>query len=161
MRIHVKLKTKAMKNIITSLILLSLIVCSCEKEGDVPNYVGNWSIEQSIPFLGETDVTVNMEVNESSVESIAEMTIQGVQVPAYGTRADLVVDGKKFIMTLTSIGVGNQDGAMIWVEKGADGWEDLLTEAELTETIEADYLVVGNKLTLTMTGSVPQIYTRQ
>ena len=85
-----------------------------------------------------------------------------VQVPAYGTRADLVVDEKKFIMTLTSIGLRNETGDMIWVDKGADGWEDRLTEVDLTETIEADYLVVVNKLSLTMSGSsVPQVYTRQ
>jgi len=95
-----------MKNIIASLIFLSLIICSCEKEGDVPNYVGNWSMEQSI-------------------------------------------------------GAGNGSGTMIWVEQGAEGWEEMLTEAELTETIEADYLVVGNKLTLNMPGGVPQVYTRQ
>jgi len=50
---------------------------------------------------------------------------------------------------------------MIWVENGGEGWEDMLAEAELTEIIEADYLVVGNKLTLNMPGGVPQIYTRQ
>ena len=151
-----------MKNIIASLILFSLIICSCEKEGAVPNYVGLWSMEQSIDFMEvKTDMTINMEIKENSVESIGKMTLQEVQIPAYGTRADLVVDGKKFIMTLTSIGVGNGSGAMIWVDKGAEGWEEMLTEAELTETIEADYLIVGNKLTLNMPGGVPQIYTRQ
>lgn len=147
---------------IASLILLSLIICSCEKEDVVPNYVGLWSMEQSIDFMGvKTDVTINMEITENSVESIGEMTLQEVQIPAFGTKADLVVDGQKFIMTLTSIGADDGSGAMIWIEKGAEGWEEMLTEAELTETIEADYLIVGNKLTLNMPGGVPQIYTRQ
>ena len=150
-----------MKNFIASLILMSLFICSCEKEGDVPNYVGNWSTEQSIDFMGvKTDITINMTINESSVESIGEMTIQEVQVPAYGTRADLLVDGQTFIMTLTSIGVATS-GVMIWVEKGAQGWEEMLTQADLTETIEADYVVLGNKLTLNISGGLPQIYTRQ
>ncbi len=151
-----------MKKIIASLILLSLIICSCEKEGAVPSYVGLWSMEQSIDFMGvKTDITINMEINETHVESIGEMTLQEVQIPAYGTKADLVVEGQKFIMTLTSIGASNGSGGMIWVENGGEGWEDMLTEAELTETIEATYLIVGNKLTLNMPGGVPQIYTRQ
>ena len=151
-----------MKNIIASLILLSLIICSCEKEDAVPNYVGIWAMEHSIDFMGvKTDITINMEINESSVESIGEMTLQENQIPAYGTRADLVVDGQKFIMTITSIGTSNLSGGMIWADKGAEGWEEMLAELELTETIEADYLVLGNKLTLNMPGGVPQIYTRQ
>ena len=151
-----------MKNMIASLILLSLIICSCEKEDVVPNYVGLWSMEQSIDFMGvKTDVTINMEINESSVESIGEMTLQENQIPAYGTRADLGVDGQKFIMTITSIGTSHLSGGMIWADKGAEGWEEMLTAAELTETIEADYLIVGNKLTLNIPGGVPQIYTRQ
>ena len=151
-----------MKKIIASLIFLSLIICSCEKEGAVPNYVGLWSMDQSIDFMGvKTDITINMEIDEANVESIAEMTLQEVQIPAYGTKADLVVEGKKFIMTLTSIGASNGSGGMFWVENGGEGWEDMLTEAELTETIEATYLVVANKLTLNMEGGVPQIYTRQ
>ena len=152
-----------MKNIIASLILLSLIICSCEKEDAVPNYVGIWAMEHSIDFMGvTTDLTINMEITENSVESIADMTLQGVQIPAYGTRADLVVNGNKFVMTLTSIGAGDGSGGMIWVDKGGDTWEEMLTEAEMTETMETDFLVVVNKLTLTMSGSsVPQIYTRQ
>jgi hypothetical protein len=162
MRTDVKLKTITMKNLFASLILLSLIICSCEKDGDVPNYVGIWSMEQSIDFMGiTTDLTINMEIKENSVESIGEMTLQDVQIPAFGNRADLVVDGQKFIMTLTSIGAGDGTGGMIWVDKGGESWEEMLTDAELTESIEADYLVVGNKLTLNIEGGVPQVYTRQ
>ena len=151
-----------MKNVIASLIILSLFFCSCEKEGDVPNYVGLWSMEQSIDMFGvKTDVVINMEITEESVESIGEMTLQEVQIPAYGSRADLEVNGQNFIMALTSIGASNGSGGMIWIEKGDEGWDAALTEADLTETIEAEYLVVANKLTLNIQGGVPQIYTRQ
>jgi len=151
-----------MKNAIASLILISLFVCSCEKEGDVPKYVGTWKMDQSIEFMGmQTSVQTTMEIKENSVETMGEMTLNEVQVPAFGYKADLMVDGNTFTMNLTSVGTANGSGTMIWVENGAEKWDDVLAEADLTETIETEYLVVGNKLTLTASGGVPQIYTKQ
>jgi hypothetical protein len=151
-----------MKNVLVSLIVISLFICSCEKEGDVPNYVGTWEMDQSIDFMGvQTSVKTTMEISESSVETMGEMTLGEVQVPAFGYKADLSVDGNTFTMNLISVGTANGSGTIIWVDNGAEKWDDVLAEADLTETIETDYLVVGNKLTLTASGGVPQIYTRQ
>ena len=150
-----------MKNVLASLIVISLFICSCETEGDVPNYVGTWGMEQSIEFMGvQTSVQNTMEITENTVESIGEMTLQGVQVPAFGYKADLLVDGNSFTMNLTSVGTGSESG-MIWISNGAEGWDEALAVTEVTETIEAEYVVVGNKLTLNISGKVPQIYTKQ
>jgi hypothetical protein len=151
-----------MKNAIASLILISLLICSCEQEGDVPKYVGTWKMDQSIEFMGiQTSVQTTMEIRENSVETMGEMTLNEVQVPAFGYKADLLVDGNTFTMNLTSVGTANGSGTIIWVDNGAEKWDDVLAEADLTETIETEYLVVGNKLTLTASGGVPQIYTKQ
>lgn len=151
-----------MKKVLASLIAISLFICSCETEEDVPNYVGTWGMEQSIEFMGvQTSVQNTMEITENTVESVGEMTLQGVQVPAFGYKADLLVDGNTFTMNLTSVGTANGSGTMIWVDNGAEKWDDVLAEVNLTETIEADYVVVANKLTLNISGQVPQIYTKQ
>lgn len=151
-----------MKNVLASLIVISLFICSCEKEDEVPKYVGTWTMEQSIDFMGmQTSVLNTMEITENRVESIGEMTVQEVQVPAFGYKADLLVSGSKFTMNLTSVGTANGAGTMIWIDYGDEKWADALAEAELTETIEADYVVVGNKLTLNISGGVPQIFTKQ
>jgi formate/nitrite transporter FocA (FNT family) len=157
-----KTKNKAMKKVLACLIVISLFICSCEKENEVPKYVGTWTMEQSMEFMGmQTAVLNTMEITENTVESIGEMTVQEVQVPAFGYKADLLVSGNQFTMNLTAVGTGNGTGGMIWIDNGAAGWDEALAEAELTETIEADYVVVANKLTLNISGGVPQIFTKQ
>ena len=156
------MKKNGLKIILASLILVSFIMTSCEKEGDTPNYVGTWTMQQSLEIGGfESNVENIVVLTESRIEMISDIVLDGLNMPAFGMKGDLNASATKFTISPTTVGTGNESGGMDWINSDDERWSEDLSKMEMEESFEAVYLVVGNKLTLTMPDSLPLVFTRQ
>jgi hypothetical protein len=157
-----KMKKTGLKIIVASLILVSFMMTSCEKEGDTPNYVGTWIMEQSLDLGGfESTLENTLVLTESRIEMTTDIVVDGSNVPTFGMKGDLNASATKFTISLTSVGTGNESGGLDWINSDDEHWSEVLAQVEMEESFEAVYLVVLNKLTLTMPESLPLIFTRQ
>jgi hypothetical protein len=156
------MKKTGLKIIIASLILVSFIMTSCEKEGDTPNYVGTWTMQQSMDLGGfESTLENTVVLTESRIEMTSDIVLDGLNMPAFGMKGDLNASATKFTISPTSVGTGNESGELDWINSDDEQWSEVLTQIEMEESFEAVYLVVLNNLTLTMPESVPLVFTRQ
>ena len=156
------MKKNGLKIILASLILVSFIMTSCEKEGDTPNYVGTWTMQQSLEIGGfESNVENIVVLTESRIEMTSAIVLDGLNMPAFGMKGDLNASATKFTISPTTVGTGNESGGMDWINSDDERWSEDLSKMEMEESFEAVYLVVGNKLTLTMPDSLPLVFTRQ
>lgn len=139
--------------------VLFITFSSCEDDESTPDYVGTWSMEQSIDW-GDATIRVNsvLTLTESTVESIGQ-SLEGVNL--FGMKGDISVSGSTLIITTTSIGSAGITGELTWINKGDEGWDAAFSETGMLENQPAEYIVVANILTLTMEGGVPQIYTKK
>jgi len=125
---------------------LSFSFNSC-KDDDLPDYVGTWertdesemgTIKQTLKIT-ETTFVMNMTLN--LLETWVDMMV---------VKGNLEVDGELFQLTITEVGIPNENFTAIEYFTPDDvNWSQILDEeVEVPESFEAKFVIAGNKLTL-------------
>ena len=141
---------------------ISLTFTSCEKVDDFfsPDYVGYWTTDEIMP-IGDQSITMRntLSLTETSFESLVQIVEGTTMLKILG---DLSVSGNEFTISPTSIGTPNPNtGSLEYVSSGDETWGAVLEEIEMQDSETANYVVVGDMLTLTIEGDAPQVFTRQ
>ena len=111
--------------------------------------------------IGDQSITMRntLSLTETSFESLVQIVEGTTMLKILG---DLSVSGNEFTISPTSIGTPNPNtGAIEYVSRGDETWGAVLEEIEMQDSETANYVVVGDMLTLTIEGDAPQVFTRQ
>ena len=77
-----------------------------------------------------------------------------------GMKGNLSVTGNQITIMPTSVAMADDEGNLVWVNKGEAGWADALDEMDMDETETGTYRVEGNQLYITVDGS-EDVFTRE
>jgi hypothetical protein len=142
--------------------LLTLTFVSCEKNGnDDPDYVGTWVNEEQEDFFGETVTVISkLILTKSTFEMSVSLDLDILVMQMAGMKGNLSVTGNQITIMPTSVAMADDEGNLVWVNKGEAGWADALDEMDMDETETGTYRVEGNQLYITVDGS-EDVFTRE
>lgn len=142
--------------------LFTLAFISCEKDKDeTPDYVGTWVSEELDDSFGEPmTITSTLILTASTFDMSISVDIGVIELVMGGMKGTLSVSGNQITIMPNSIGMADESGVMVWVNKGDDGWEEALDEMDMDEIETGTYSVEGDQLTITVDGEV-DVFTRQ
>lgn len=155
---------KKNKVLVLMVIAVALAFQMCEKEEDVPAYVGNWETEAyKFPVGGELiDQKMNFDFAETSFESQIQNIIQGATINFLGIRGDVMSKGLDTLgVELTEIGLFNAaSNDFDWKTKTENTDEfNGLYHGYLSNSLPAEFNAIWNVENDVLSLIIPQVDT--
>ena len=130
---------------------LTLGFWSCEDDEEDPKFIGSW--EQTSTEDG-TEMKDVLTLTASTFQSIWSMQIDGEWMELGGIKGTLTTSGSEIALTFTHVGSADYDSEtdtfseVSWSGAGTEDFDGMIEEMGGNATINGEYSVSGDTLTL-------------
>ena len=146
----------------TSLFLISLclfaLIISCEKDEDVPDYVGSWEATGTILWdtleLGYKEV-ITFTTSTYNITGQLKNPSTNEWIDYMGFKGSMTVNENEMNITITDVGMSTFDaftrmptGEILYYKDSQDEFSDLLELFGIVKTFKMEYSISENNLTL-------------
>jgi hypothetical protein len=141
----------------TALCMVIFFITACEKEEDVPDYVGTWIATGSFT---EEEVTLEMKdiltLKTSSLTEVLQIKnpLTDNWLDYLGLKGSLTVSDNTMSIVLNELGMSSFDmmtgmptGNITYYSKEQNEFDQLISESGMPETYSAQFSVSGGSLT--------------
>lgn len=135
-----------------------VLMISCEKDEDNPDYVGKWAVTSSISFddqiMGYQDIYTFSKSSFSELQQLKDPDTNE-WIDLFGLKGSISSDGYLLNFTVNQIGLSTADritgmptGNMVYYTDGQVGFSTLMSDLGMEKIFKVEYNVSGNTMTL-------------